>query len=304
MADSSQPQRFCRQCGGQVRSGTNFCVFCGAPLSAPQVSGDQGEESSSGPRGSWTQWASFGAIAGLLTGLRGLVSKKVIVMIMGVAGATATAIGAMSDVSSLGVNIINPGAKDVEIVDIGFGGALDLKLENAGDDPVFFKRADLQVEKIWTLVPPYYYNRDLEDCHKSEAVFMAPSFDYEVSIPTQGAPYTATTALSQSIKPNETDRFTITPIPDSGETDMEADYIYLMSLSLVYGSDDSVLSSQDLLVAEGLTDDSRSYQPGDCWLAENNAAQLEADNKQALSEIKNVQAKEDPYLEHLYQQIQ
>lgn len=34
MTDSDQPQRFCRNCGAQVRSGNAFCVSCGVNLSS------------------------------------------------------------------------------------------------------------------------------------------------------------------------------------------------------------------------------------------------------------------------------
>lgn len=33
MSEGSQPQRYCRQCGAEIRSGSSFCISCGAPLS-------------------------------------------------------------------------------------------------------------------------------------------------------------------------------------------------------------------------------------------------------------------------------
>lgn len=33
MSDAFQPQRYCRNCGGQIRPDSSFCISCGAPLS-------------------------------------------------------------------------------------------------------------------------------------------------------------------------------------------------------------------------------------------------------------------------------
>lgn len=34
MSDPNQPQRFCRQCGTEIRAGSSFCISCGAALSS------------------------------------------------------------------------------------------------------------------------------------------------------------------------------------------------------------------------------------------------------------------------------
>ena len=47
MTDSSVQQRFCRNCGEQVRAGAAFCVSCGEALSTPQQREDHAPQSPS-----------------------------------------------------------------------------------------------------------------------------------------------------------------------------------------------------------------------------------------------------------------
>lgn len=46
MTDSDQPRRYCTQCGAQIRSGSSFCISCGASLSSKIEGAEQGHESS------------------------------------------------------------------------------------------------------------------------------------------------------------------------------------------------------------------------------------------------------------------
>jgi hypothetical protein len=94
MTDSDQPQRFCTQCGAQVRSGTAFCSSCGAPLTTSTGSSediaDDSPPKSAGPglgaavqalpnraREFWSQLdkrVKWGLLGVLLIGLLALLS--------------------------------------------------------------------------------------------------------------------------------------------------------------------------------------------------------------------------------------
>lgn len=235
-------------------------------------------------------------------------AKRVAAILMVIVTFLAAFTASIRGISWLWVSLTNFGTESVEIVDIRFTGneALDIKLTNTGEDTVFFKEANLRVKKRWTLVPPYYYNPDPRDCEQVASVYAASSHKYEMLISAQNNP--PSIALSQVIESNNVDRFTISLNPEIEETSLEADYVYLAALSLTRDSDDKVLFSQDLLFTyrfdTGQTSTARSYQPGDCWLVGNNAAQLKAENKKAISQIQHIQARRDPDLGQLSQRIQ
>lgn len=58
MTDSNQPQRFCRQCGAEIRSGSSFCISCGAALTAPRSSSQSAVGESSFQRVGARTWAA------------------------------------------------------------------------------------------------------------------------------------------------------------------------------------------------------------------------------------------------------
>jgi hypothetical protein len=198
-------------------------------------------------------------------------------------------------------------AGSTELADVGFTTvedaytALDIKVTNSREDPIFIKRADLRVKKIWTLTPTYRF-----DGQKCGAAFMGPSHTYDVKLPLDGAPYTISESLSQGIGPNENDRFIISLHPGEmlppGETRFT--YVFLMTVSLVYGGASNVLSSKDVLLAAespGLA--GKSYGPDTCLSAEDNLERLETQNARTMAEIERIEAPRNDYLEEISQAI-
>jgi len=122
---------------------------------------------------------------------------------------------------------------DVSFIDSGEFPVLDIKLRNTGDKIAFLKRADFEVEKIWTLEATVFPS--------AEEV----SQNYNVILPLSGDPYSISKSISQSIKPNNVDRFTFTLGNDGGGPPRF--YVYLMTVKLVYDEDDKSLKTQRLL---------------------------------------------------------
>lgn len=183
--------------------------------------------------------------------------------------------------------------------------ALDFKVANSDDDPVIIKRADLQVKKIWTFKAPYDYNP-----RACQYLYLAPSYDYAVRLPIRESPYTVSESLSQSIGPGETDRFTITPYREERTAESGEDYVFLFMVSLVYGADNKVVTSEDILYGE-LDAELRvfySYHPGECMtvkkgLDSSDLARLTRQNERAITEIKRTEAMENASLEELLREV-
>jgi hypothetical protein len=217
---------------------------------------------------------------------------------------------------------------DVELVDVGFtqvkqeptniatencGGAvdctvpaLDFKLTNSGDSPVIIERADIRVKKIWTFKAPYVPNPN-NICYGAA---LLPSFNYEVKLPTKGAPYTVSKSLSQSIGPSKPDRFTITLRRDERTAILGEDYVFLVTASLVYGTDDTIVTATDVLYGEShrRPGSSYSYQPGECWMVKRDLdptelAKLRTENRQAAAEIRRIEAPRNASLKALLREV-
>lgn len=198
-------------------------------------------------------------------------------------------------------------ADSTDLVDVGFTTvndsytALDIKVTNSRDDPIFITRGDLRVKKIWTLTPTYRF-----DSQKCGAAFMGPSHTYDVKLPLDGAPYTISESLSQGVGPNKNDRFIIALHPGKprlpGETRFT--YVFLITVSLVYGGASNVLSSKDVLLAAdspGLT--ATSYAPDTCLSAVVNLGRVETQNARTMAEIERIEAPRNDYLEEISRAI-
>jgi hypothetical protein len=115
---------------------------------------------------------------------------------------------------------------------------LDFKLRNSGKEVAFIKRAEIRVEQNWTLHWP------------TAGGAAPPSWNYDLVLPTTGAPYVASVDLSQTVDPNGVDRFTITVSPDEHITPF-ADYIYSMEVKLIYDEDNKEVSTGPLVYMVG-----------------------------------------------------
>lgn len=109
---------------------------------------------------------------------------------------------------------------------------LDIKIRNTGE-VAFLKRADFNVKHVWEL-ESYY-------CPMAEPA----SWNYDVLLPTVGAPYRRSKEISQSVRPQDVDRFTFT-IGNDGATPLSS-YVFLANVSLVYNENEQILTTPDVL---------------------------------------------------------
>jgi len=188
-------------------------------------------------------------------------------------------------------------------VDVGFPNKLgqqdyplDITLRNTGKGTAYIKRADLKVEKIWTLTPPFFSPR-------SQCVFAAPTHKYQMKLPTSGAPFLRTEKLSQKVKSGDVDRFTIGFEYGNLRQVYFKDSVFLATLTLVYGEDNKEMS-KDVLFASSQIGCDLFYKPGKertlrRGLGDSDADTLASQNKQALEEIAHTEAVESQYIQRL-----
>ena len=187
---------------------------------------------------------------------------------------------------------------DLELVDASLEEAeeattLDIKVRNTGEKVAYLKEADFNVEKVWELRSPVVPDP-------------APvSRNYDVALSPNGAPYTRTERLSQSIEPNKVDRFTFT-LSLNDRASLEAEniqYVFLITVDLVYAADDKVISSDNLLfVRRPAFDEPRKYffpnanpnDPDEQWFAN-----IHADNEQVLDEVRAIEGIKSESLKQL-----
>jgi hypothetical protein len=122
---------------------------------------------------------------------------------------------------------------DVEFVETGQFPKLDLKLRNTGE-VALIKQAVFNVRDVW----------ELRDSLRPAA--LKASWNYDVELPVLGAPYSLAVPVSQSIKRGDADRFTFTLGNDAPPARRE--YMYLMTVDLIYDEDNQKLSTRPLLV--------------------------------------------------------
>src|SRR5215208_5107492 len=242
--------------------------------------------------------------------------KKVVAALV----AIATGIGAIVGATNASIELYDKltegskSASSLETVDISFVNSrstdtkLDVKLKNIGESTAFVKTANIRVKKIWTFTRPYR-------C-EGAALYTRPSHVYDVELPANGAPYSVRESLSQSIGPNAIDRFFIDLIPKN--TDSTEDYVFLITLVLIYDAEERRLS-REVLFAYPTGSALYYYSPDQfCFkhpphlgkphlrpgLDESDAARLLSENKEGIEEVQKIQAVENDYSRKLVQTIQ
>jgi len=121
---------------------------------------------------------------------------------------------------------------DVQFLESGQFPKLDLKLRNTGEVAVL-KQAIFNVRDVW----------ELRDSLRPAA--LKASWNYDVELPVLGAPYSRAVPISQSIARGNADRFTFTLGNDAPPARRE--YIFLITVDLVYDENEQRLSTQPLL---------------------------------------------------------
>lgn len=106
---------------------------------------------------------------------------------------------------------------------------LDIKIRNPSPEIVILTKAIFTVKNIWPIQPV-----------KLNKSMLSISGEYDVGFPEQDPVYTLSHPLSQSIPPNDADRFTLTLRPAG------TDRIILASLELRYNNEEK-LSCGDIL---------------------------------------------------------
>jgi hypothetical protein len=136
---------------------------------------------------------------------------------------------------------------NLELVDASFeetaeATTLDIKVRNTSRKVAHLKEANINVEKTWELWSTIFPAR------------VPVSRNHDVTLTPDGAPYTRTVNLSQSIDPNEVERFTFSfALNDRARAYSEkTNYVFLTTLDLVYVRGDEVASSEKLLFVREL----------------------------------------------------
>jgi hypothetical protein len=240
--------------------------------------------------------------------------KKVAAVVVAVATGVSAVVGAVNASIALYEKLgeRSRAANPLELVDVGFTqvrqkgdsfAAIDFKVANLGESPVIIERADMRVEKIWTLKAPYVSNPN-EPCYGAG---LLPSFNYDVELPTKGAPYRVPTSLSQTIEPNGTDRFTITLQRKERTAKSGEDYVFLVTASLIYGVENNVVTSPDVLYGENEVERAGalySYdRGGGCYVPKQDTDRITKQNKRAVAEIRRIEAPRNEALEDLLQKV-
>lgn len=132
----------------------------------------------------------------------------------------------------------------LEVVDVQFQEkvegfpVLDIKLRNTGEVS-FLKSAIFKVEKAWTF-ESYY-------CPNAEPA----SWNYDVLLPIAGTPYERSVPISQSVKPQDVDRFTFTLGNDAPPILGMTKYVFLLVVEFVYDEDDKRLTTPPISFISG-----------------------------------------------------
>jgi hypothetical protein len=138
------------------------------------------------------------------------------------------------------VSQVSPLSGELELVDASFlddettlvSVTLDIKLRNASNEVAFLKQAILYVQQVWTLKPVFH-----------TGALALPSANYDVEIPANDAPFIVAKAISQSIPPNDVDRFKLT-------MHCQTHHLFLANLQLIYDAANKMLTSRNLIFAQ------------------------------------------------------
>jgi hypothetical protein len=174
----------------------------------------------------------------------------------------------------------------LELVDVNFDEdyrlpTLDIKLRNTGKQIAFLKRATLNVQKVWHVHPTLV-----------ALGVVKSSATYDIELPAEGVPYSKSISVSQSIRPNNADRFKISMKVD-GNT------IYLITLSLIYDGNDKVVNSEQLLLFKRKPHSEYSLSDYSRGLRRNDHLELHDVwsifiNKKILDEVSHISAIKNP----------
>lgn len=234
--------------------------------------------------------------------------KKLVAGMVAVVAAIGTVVGAVNGSIALYEKLTAQAreASNLELVDVSFGTpedpyepVLDIKVMNTGGNAAVIKRADIKARKIWTLVPPY--SGDVEIAN----AYLDSSYKYEITLPLRGAPYTIPRSLSQSVDAGEVDRFQIALNPRLEES--KRDYVFLLTVSLIYDADGKGVSKDVVFAAPDETD-LQFYNPDAGYgptvgLSKEEAAELAEQNEQSISEIRGTKAPKYYWVDNLSKAI-
>lgn len=133
-------------------------------------------------------------------------------------------------------------SKGVQIVDITIANdTIDLKLRNNGSEVAFLKRVRLDVKRSWKIIPDT----------SSNFIKVDAAAVYQLNIDSKKpAPYAIEVPVSQSIKPNETDRFQLSLYSNINDSrgDNEAG-VYLADLEIFMNENNASVKQKDILFA-------------------------------------------------------
>jgi hypothetical protein len=113
---------------------------------------------------------------------------------------------------------------------------LDLKLKNIGNEIAFLKIIEFHVDEILEIQIPAFPRA------------IQSSWNYDVDLPLNGAPYVKPISISQAIEPNGIDRFTITVGNSKWHAENLNEYIYHMWFKIIYDEDDKEVRTSDIFI--------------------------------------------------------
>ena len=131
----------------------------------------------------------------------------------------------------------------LQLVDIGFIETgqfpqIDIKIRNIGGKVAFLKRVDFEIKRVWILQPVFH------------PLAVPISWNYDIALPTRKSSSPIPKSISQSVAPNEVDRFTFTLGNDNNSGYPES-YIFQIVLRIIYDEDNKFIVTQDILFFSG-----------------------------------------------------
>ena len=168
---------------------------------------------------------------------------------------------------------------DTKISNVNFNKqSVDIKLRNNGNEVALIKRVEIEIKKKWVLI-----------VEKGVTYSEKPSSaTYDININTErNTPFTLKVNVSHEIKPNETDRFTMTLKNGPGAFNT---YVYLADLNIFFNEGDEPISKHNLLFAFE-SNQSNTYKKNDDR------------NLQSINEINMVEEEKNSLIKKLISKI-
>ena len=148
---------------------------------------------------------------------------------------------------------------------------LDIKLRNIGDKVAFLKRATIHVDKLWVFRPT--------GLPSAEPV----SWNYDIILPIKDTPYSVPVEISQVIKPDSTDRFTLS-LGNNASQGAEQ-YVFLIMVELCYDEDNKTLVTGKIaFLANAAASILGMYFPGGDFYRE-----VTVENKRIVNELRQLE---------------